>query len=72
MSKFYSPFAPVEWTEPMLKLTRELRQSGHPILTCAAQVGVCPDTMQRKLVELGLNGRMNRGRTKGVHAVRRD
>lgn len=65
-----TPFDPVIWTEAMLRLTRELRASGHPLLTCAAQVGVSPETMRWKLKELGLNQRMNRGRTKGIH--RRD
>jgi DNA-binding protein Fis len=63
-------FAPVEWTEPMLKLIKELRKSGYNSETCAAQVGVGRDTMQKKLKELGLNQRMNRGRTKGNHVRR--
>lgn len=57
----------VEWTEEMVEELKKLRKDGHPTLTCAAQIGVCPDTCQRKMRELGLNKRMNRGRTKGIH-----
>lgn len=65
--KSHNPFAPVEWTDAMLNLTRELRQSGYNSDVCAAQIGVGRDTMQKKLRELGLNQRMNKGRTKGNH-----
>lgn len=63
----HNPFAPVVWSEAMLRLTRELREEGYNSETCAAQIGVARDTMQKKLRELKLNRRMNRGRTKGNH-----
>lgn len=68
MLKPYNPFAPVEWSEEMINLLKELRASKHSILTCAAQIGVCPETCARKMRELGMSTeKMNRGRTKGIH-----
>jgi hypothetical protein len=57
----------VHWTKPMLDLLKTLRKSGHPILTCAAQIGVANETCRKKLIELNLNQRMNKGRIRGVY-----
>lgn len=69
MAAAHNPYGKVDWTDEMIAKLKELRKKGHPTLTCAAAVGVSPDTCQKKMRELGLNKKLNRGRTKGIHAV---
>jgi hypothetical protein len=58
----------IVWTEPMDDALRALRKQGHPTRACADAIGVSEHPVERRLRELDLNQRLNRGRRPG-HAI---
>jgi len=56
----------VFWTDDMIRQLRRLRARRMPLLLCAEVIGVCYPLAVRKARELGLAGRMNRGRIPGM------
>lgn len=59
------------WTREMVQTLRTLRARGVPLVLCAEQIGVGYGSAVYKARELGLSGRMNRGRISGAKLVNR-
>jgi hypothetical protein len=59
----------VIWTTEMLSELHTLRAKGHPTIDCADRLGVCPVTCGKKMRELGLNRRLNKGRHPGARVL---
>lgn len=55
----------VAWTDEMLAALLALRAQGEPGEACAERIGVGEHTVWKKMRELGLNQRLNRGRRAG-------
>jgi len=54
----------LHWSPEMLAALRDLRTHQRlPLRDCAERIGVAYDTALNKAHELGIGGRMNRGRT---------
>ena len=51
-----------KWTDEMLAALRRERRKGVPYRDCVDIIGVSYNTLSRKCRELGISGRMNKGR----------
>jgi hypothetical protein len=60
----------VVWTEDMLAKLRQLRATGEPLFMCAVELDLPYRAVVMKARELKLNQRMNRGRVKGLKALK--
>jgi hypothetical protein len=59
----------ITWEEPMITALYALRARGEPLLICAEEIGVSYPTAVYKARELGLAGRLNKGRRAGRDIV---
>jgi hypothetical protein len=57
----------IAWSGDMIAKLVSMRGAGRPLDECAHAIGVCYSVTRRKAAELGLNGRLNRGRVRGSH-----
>ena len=57
--------ARIEWTDAMLAELHRLRGLGVPLFECAERIGVSYPVAVYKARELGIAGRLNRGRAQG-------
>ena len=59
----------ITWTKDLVDRLRKERKTGKAITECAATIRICYPVTLRKCQELGISGRVARGRRAGTDIV---